>query len=420
MPSKVHYRPIAVVLGVLLVLVLVSGVHGPAWAASIDPSGIELVDKVTQAQPTSEKQAQAFDDAMRFAAANGTDVGYPWINPVSNALELSAATGKGRNALSAIQSDVEWPNAVRDVKFSIAALEQIADEVTTLRASGVSDADLIYETAPDHEQDRMIITVTKPSAALFSELAQRFGTEAIAVRVNPDNFDAGTASRQSDGNPFWGGARIGVPVGTCTDAFSWYIDATHSGMLTAGHCAPNGGSVSTPASSMGTVTATSDENWSTSDGTQHFPGDTAYRGDLAVIRIYSGKSSSPYIYRGSSNSNTFSTVKSMFPRSPVVGDTFYTGGERTGELGPWTVTTITMNKWYTFDGLNVWARNVTEGTKGGSCIDHGDSGGSVFTLTTGGVSAKGIISGMGFITCYVYFTDIWQAYIAFPGVLKVN
>jgi hypothetical protein len=51
-------------------------------------------------------------------------------------------------------------------------------------------------------------------------------------------------------------------------------------------------------------------------------------------------------------------------------------------------------------------------------VDHGDSGGSVFTNTTGGVVARVIISGMGFITCYVYFTDIRQAYIGLPGVLK--
>jgi len=91
-----------------------------------------------------------------------------------------------------------------------------------------------------------------------------------------------------------------------------------------------------------------------------------------------------------------------------------------GELGPWTVTTIQMNKWYAFDGPNVWARNVTEGTKGGDCVQHGDSGGSVFTNTTGGVAAKGIISGMGAVTCYVYFTDIRQANIEFPGVLKTG
>jgi hypothetical protein len=169
---------------------------------------------------------------------------------------------------------------------------------------------------------------------------------------------------------------------------------------------------------MGSVRSGTEENWSTSDGTVFYAGDNAYRGDVALIRIAAGKSSSGYIYRGSNTSGSSSAVKSMASRSPVVGDQFYTGGATTGELGVWTVTTINMNKWYTFDGLNVWARNVTEGTKGGSCVDHGDSGGSVFTNTTGGVVARGIISGMGFITCYVYFTDIRQAYIGLPGVLK--
>lgn len=40
-----------------------------------------------------------------------------------------------------------------------------------------------------------------------------------------------------------------------------------------------------------------------------------------------------------------------------------------------------------------------------------DSGGSVFTIVTGGVAAKGIISGMGFTGCYVYFTDIRLSFL---------
>ena len=87
----------------------------------------------------------------------------------------------------------------------------------------------------------------------------------------------------------------------------------------------------------------------------------------------------------------------MWSRSPVVGDSFYTGGAYSGELGSWTVTVIGMNQWYLGDGWDVWARNVTEGSRSGTCIQHGDSGGPVFTLTTGGVSAKGIISGMGLV-----------------------
>lgn len=74
-----------------------------------------------------------------------------------------------------------------------------------------------------------------------------------------------------------------------------------------------------------------------------------------------------------------------------------------------------MDKWYSGAGPLVWARNVTEGTKSGACIQGGDSGGSVFTLTSGGVSAKGIISGIGWLGCYVYFTDIRSAQDGLPG-----
>lgn len=387
-------------------------------ASQLDPSGIELVREITQAHPTSEKQAQAFDDAMQFASAHPTDVGYPWIDPAIDALVVSTATPNGR-ALLAAMPDSARPNRIRDVTFSYGQLEGIKDEVTTLAAAGVPDADLIYQTAPDHKDNRVIITVSQLSERLLKDLATRYGTEAIAVQVDPDHRMASTASRLSDTSAFWGGARINVPIGGCTSGFPWLASGVYA-MLTAAHCAPNGGSVSTPAQSMGNVTSASEENWSTSTGTRYYSGQSTYRGDVALIRIPANKSSGTSIYRGPANSSTSSTVKSMWSRSPVVGDGFYTGGSYSGELGSWTVTVIGMNKWYIADGFDVWARNVTEGSKSGICIQGGDSGGPVFTLTTGGVSAKGIISGMGFTGCYVYFTDIRLSYFGLPGALRTG
>jgi hypothetical protein len=399
----------------------VAAVQAGISAPQRDASGIELVTEITQGRPTSEQQAQAFDDAMQFAIAHPKDVGYPWIDPASNTLELSAATDTGTTLLSAVQDAVLGPHRIRDVSFSYAQLEEIKHEVTTLAVAGVTDAELIYETAPDHLNNRVIITVSRLSEDLLKELAARYGTEAIAVRIDPDNLMAGSASRQTDVSPFYGGARINIPGGGwCSDGFPWYILGTTYQMLTAGHCVPNGGSVSTPSSAMGLVTSSQEENWSTTYGTQYFTGQSVYRGDLALIRISFPMRSDPFIYRGSATSGTYSTVKSMWSRSPVVGDSFYTGGARTGELSAWTVTVVHMDKWYVADGLNVWARNITEGSRSGTCIDHGDSGGSVFTLTTGGVAAKGIISGMGWLGCYVYFTDIREADYGLPGQLRTG
>jgi hypothetical protein len=73
---------------------------------------------------------------------------------------------------------------------------------------------------------------------------------------------------------------------------------------------------------------------------------------------------------------------------------------------------------------------VTHGTKKGQGIDLGDSGGPVDADVTGGVAAKGIISGAWIgdsyadwyepYSCENVFTDIWDAYYALPGILRTS
>jgi hypothetical protein len=53
---------------------------------AVDPTGLAIVSKIVQARPTSEEQAERFTRAMRQAAENPEDVGYPWIDPVSGEL----------------------------------------------------------------------------------------------------------------------------------------------------------------------------------------------------------------------------------------------------------------------------------------------------------------------------------------------
>ena len=252
-------------------------------ATELGTSGVELVATISQARPTNEKQAQAFADALQFASENPIDIGYPWIEPTTDALVVSAATPTGRALLAT--SPVAAPRRTRDVKFSFGQLEQIKDEVTTLAAAGVPDADLIYRTAPDHKNNRVIITASELSQRLLRDLAGRYGTEAIAVQVDSDHRMVSPASRNADTSPFWGGAMISAALG-CTSGFPWLAASGVYAMLTAAHCAPNGGGVSTPAESMGTVTASSEENWSTSTGTHYYTGQSVYRGDVALIRVY--------------------------------------------------------------------------------------------------------------------------------------
>lgn len=100
----------------------------------------------------------------------------------------------------------------------------------------------------------------------------------------------------------------------------------------------------------------------------------------------------------------------------------YVGGQTTGETGQYTVIDADLDWWYSDDGPNVWVRNVTKATKSGlsPCSDHGDSGGSVFSIVTGGVQAAGTYSGFAILRCNILFTDIYSTYLALPGDILLN
>ncbi len=152
-------------------------------AGNLDPTGILLVGvgEAVQARPTSEAMAQAFDLALRFAMADPRDLGYPWLDPSTGELVLSAATGQGRTILETASFTV--PHRIRDVAHSYAELQKIQDDVTYLLAAGVTDAQLIFRITPDQRDDRTLITISRMSRPLLEELARRFGGDAIAIQV---------------------------------------------------------------------------------------------------------------------------------------------------------------------------------------------------------------------------------------------
>ena len=425
MPGRSHpWARVPLVLSVALSLGgpvgAVSATAGdPIEAVPVDTAGIAIVDDLNQARPTTDQAAQAFSDALELARNNADDFGFPWLDPNSGKVILSAATERGSGIADAKTAAFANGAAVRQVKFSYGALQEIKHEAISLRMEGVRDADLIYQTAPDHRNNRIVITVRAGSDALFEALAARYGTEAIAIRIDPDHFGGSTSSRQSDSSPFWGGARIAGPTGNCSGGFPWVVSgAIGNAMLYAGHCAPNGGSVSSGGSGMGTVAAFTEENWSSTLGTRYFTGQSTYRGDLALIRIYGTLRSDPWIYRGDTSSNTGSAVVSVFRRYMANFDQVYLGGHAGGETGPYIVDDTDFDWWYSNEGPDVIVRNATRAHRapgGGACMVHGDSGGSIFTKVTGGVKAAGIQSGFAFNTCNIIFTDIYRAYLGLPG-----
>jgi len=400
-----------------------SWAHPALWVtaatttASVDTAGIPLVTTAVQSEPNSEAQAQALSDAYVFAENHPDDVGYPWIDPVTQTLELSSASTAGSGLLVAEAATMATKTAVRTVAFSFAQLQKMRDEVTTLTSAGVPDADLIYGISEDQQGDRIVIRVKMASNALFKELATRFGTEAIAVLVDPDSYGGSTASRQTDTSPYWGGALIHTPGLLCSDAFAWAIYYTAgNALLTAAHCIASGGNV-TIDQLAGTVTASSDENWSTTAGTQYYTGQSIYRGDVALIRLKSGFSSTNQIYRGGVNSSTHSTVTGRRTRYSALNDWVLAGGARTGETGPYQVVDTHADWLYNLDCGNCWVKNITRaGADSPPCIDEGDSGGSVFVSPVGsGITAAGTISGWWNQQCGLVFTDIYLTYLGLPG-----
>jgi hypothetical protein len=393
---------------------------------TLDASGIALVGpSPIQVVPQNDREALAFDAALRVALKNRDDMGYPWIDAATNTLQLAAVDDTGIADARAAQTDdliSALPTRITQAAASIAQLDRIGDAVTRLLDAGVPDADLIYRTEPDQQHNRVVITISASSAELMAALAARFGTELIAVRVRGPRPDASGLTRDVDYTPFWGGARFTTASTMCTTGFAWNASGVEA-MLTAAHCVSTGGSIYTAAYSgaVGSVRSASEENWLIGSGTQYYSGQSVYRGDVGLIRYTSPFGSQAHIYTGGNGSTTNRVVGQMNSTWAQIGQSVCSSGITTNS---WcgTVTDTLVNQWYILDGLGVWARHVDVAEAlGPNCPTHGDSGGPMFqTRSDGKVKALGILSGSAPIgvMCEVYFTDIWDSYWGLPGTIK--
>ncbi len=434
MPRNVSRRiPLAAIAGVLVAATAMGAQTGYAAAATpypgetLDPSGISLVGLTPyQVRTINDQQAQAYSSAMDLAQRNPNDMGYPWLDTATNVLTFAPTTGRGESLAVAATTAATTGSVSRSIQpaqASIARLSNIADLVTRLNAKGVAHADLIWKTSPDEEHNRTIITVSALNSDLMSTLATSFGTNLIAVRIDPHKLMASSDTRSRDTSPFWGGANVYVPAGQCSTGFPWNVGGGVYGMLTAGHCAPTGGTVSNAAyypNTWGTVTSGSEENWQTGSGTAYYNGQSTYRGDVSLIRIDHGATSQAEIY---TNDGTTSRIVGAMSGWVGLGNSVCFSGNVTNY---WCgmVTETGVNMWYAGDGVNVWARNVDDASAvGATCPTHGDSGGPVYQWRSDGRAiAQGILSGSApeILACDMFFTDINNSYIALPGYLMVS
>lgn len=163
----------------------------PVPTSVVDPTGILLVDveEQVQAGPVTEDFADALGLALELVESNGEDIGYPWIDPVTGELILSAATPRGRELIEGAGLTV--PYRIREVAHGATELRRIQDDATFLASRGVEGAELIFMTLPDHRDNRALIVISEMSRPLLDYLAAHYPVDALAVQIDPEVPDAG-------------------------------------------------------------------------------------------------------------------------------------------------------------------------------------------------------------------------------------
>jgi hypothetical protein len=157
----------------------------PSPTSNVDVAGILMVDvdESVQGGPLPRRLARQLSDALELAQANGDDLGYPWVDPATSELVLSAVTSRGHALAQAAGFTV--PFRIRDVTHGVAELVQIEQDVMALRDRGVADAELIFMSLPDYRDNRTLIVISEMSQPLLEHLAATYPVDAIAVQVDP-------------------------------------------------------------------------------------------------------------------------------------------------------------------------------------------------------------------------------------------
>jgi hypothetical protein len=190
-------RPLLVSLAAVVAAVAVTVVglqlvrpgDGPGAGATPTPTAgalaIIVLDPGERVQPAdlSEEMGRVVESAWQFAEDHPKDVGYPWVDPATGEIVLSAATDQGQALLEAEATTLSVPYRFRQVGYSFDDLMEIQHEATLLREKGVPGADLIWATYPDQRDNRTVIRITHMDEKLLAELAARYGGDAIAIEV---------------------------------------------------------------------------------------------------------------------------------------------------------------------------------------------------------------------------------------------
>jgi len=330
--------------------------------------------------------------------------------------KTTTATATTASTFSIEGADVIIEPIVYAVPYTMAQLTAAQDEVLTLTDADLVGAGNLRTATIDAANDRVVIKAATVTQEMREALAARYGADRVALQVVPGmTVPERKSTRQYDTAPYWGGAYFYTSVGGCTTGFAWTYNSA-SYMLTAGHCTSLNGTAYNNTVTLGTVTA---DNWNNTSGSVRVYGEGYYSGDVSTIKISAGTYGR--VYKGSSTSSTSRAVTSRLKFRSLVSDTYCVSGQVTGEMCGFKVVNNYINVKYS-DGAVL--RNAAEGYRYGTCTRGGDSGAPIYNIKSDGtVRARGILSGgttnlSG--NCYDYFTDIYLAEVALPGVVKLG
>jgi hypothetical protein len=128
----------------------------------------------------------AYDRAYRFAQEHADDLGYPWDDRGNLTLVVSVVTPRGRE-LAEQWSGLGWEVRVRTrvVALSFAELERIKDDAIEIARMGLPGSEYIRLTMGDGEHNRVIVGVQRLTDEVAAAIVARYGTEAVAVQIDP-------------------------------------------------------------------------------------------------------------------------------------------------------------------------------------------------------------------------------------------
>jgi hypothetical protein len=213
-----------VLVAAAVMLVAATPEPGPPCPSPIPPrpearhaSGLALPTPLLfcYGRPVYEPLNKAQSDAWLLAESHPNDFGYPWGDHVKRELVISITSPTGdalarewiasgtTYAVPGIAKSTFLARPVVPVRFrtvtrSFAQLAKLQDDlIDAFRAGLLADA-TVSSFGPDNEYNRIVIQVQRLTDASANALAARFGTEAVAVRVDPRSGSFANLSRPLD------------------------------------------------------------------------------------------------------------------------------------------------------------------------------------------------------------------------------